>query len=175
MGTTPVTVALVDDYDIVVMGIEHILEQYQDRVVIAEMDTNVSVSGMVDIVLYDSFARPESPLRRHRAAGPPATWLLMSAVIDVRGGSEWPLRGFRSGRRSDLVVAIRSRLHRCQKSSGLTRKGGGYGVGQGFQWTGPAWSGGSLTDPVHDTRIGLASAMVGDGRVGAGRVAYRWS
>jgi len=29
MGTTPVTVALVDDYDIVVMGIEHILEQYQ--------------------------------------------------------------------------------------------------------------------------------------------------
>ena len=121
-GRTPVTIALVDDYDIVVMGIEHILEQYQDRVVIAELDTNVSVSGMVDIVLYDSFARPESPLRRHRAAGPPATWLLMSAVIDVRGGSEWPLRGFRSGRRSDLVVAIRSRLHRCQKSSGLTRK-----------------------------------------------------
>ena len=50
MGTTPVTVALVDDYDIVVMGIEHIPEQYQDRVVIAELDTNVSVSGMVDIV-----------------------------------------------------------------------------------------------------------------------------
>jgi DNA-binding NarL/FixJ family response regulator len=73
MGTTPVTVALVDDYDIVVMGIEHILEQYQDRVVIAELDTNVSVSEMVDIVLYDSFAQPESPLRRHRAAGPAAT------------------------------------------------------------------------------------------------------
>jgi hypothetical protein len=45
------------------------------RVVIAELDTNVSVSDMVDIVLYDSFAQPESPLRRHRAAGPPATWL----------------------------------------------------------------------------------------------------
>jgi hypothetical protein len=43
--------------------------------VIAELDTNVSVSDMVDIVLYDSFAQPESPLRRHRAAGPPATWL----------------------------------------------------------------------------------------------------
>lgn len=57
---TPVTIALVDDYDIVVMGIAHILEQYRDRVVIAELDTNVSVSDLVDIVLYDSFAQPES-------------------------------------------------------------------------------------------------------------------
>ena len=51
---TPVTIALVDDYDIVVMGIAHILQQYQDRVVIAELDTNRAVSDMVDIVLYDS-------------------------------------------------------------------------------------------------------------------------
>jgi hypothetical protein len=29
---TPVTIALVNDYDIVVMGIAHILKQYQDRV-----------------------------------------------------------------------------------------------------------------------------------------------
>jgi hypothetical protein len=64
------------------MGIEHILEQHQDRAVMAELDTNVSVPDMVDIVLYDSFAQPESRLRRHRAAGSPATWLEMSAVID---------------------------------------------------------------------------------------------
>jgi DNA-binding NarL/FixJ family response regulator len=57
---TPLTVALVDDYDIVVMGIAHILEQYRDRVVIAELDTNQAVSDTVDIVLYDSFAQPES-------------------------------------------------------------------------------------------------------------------
>jgi DNA-binding NarL/FixJ family response regulator len=57
---TPITIALVNDYDIVVMGLAHILEQYQDRVVIAELDTNVSVSDAVDIVLYDSFAQPES-------------------------------------------------------------------------------------------------------------------
>jgi hypothetical protein len=48
---TPVTVALVDDYDIVVMGLEHILDQYHDRVVIAELDTNVSVSDLVDLSL----------------------------------------------------------------------------------------------------------------------------
>ena len=57
---TPVTIALVDDYDIVVMGVAHILEQYRDRVVIAELDTNEAVSDIVDIVLYDSFAQPES-------------------------------------------------------------------------------------------------------------------
>jgi DNA-binding NarL/FixJ family response regulator len=58
--SAPVTIALVNDYDIVVMGLAHIVEQYQDRVVIAELDTNVAVSDMVDIVLYDSFAQPES-------------------------------------------------------------------------------------------------------------------
>jgi DNA-binding NarL/FixJ family response regulator len=57
---TPITIALVDDYDIVVMGIAHILEQYRNRVVIAELDTNQAVSDTVDIVLYDSFAQAES-------------------------------------------------------------------------------------------------------------------
>jgi DNA-binding NarL/FixJ family response regulator len=57
---TPVSIALVNDYDIVVMGLAHILDQYQDRVVIAELDTNLAVSDPVDIVLYDTFAQPES-------------------------------------------------------------------------------------------------------------------
>jgi DNA-binding NarL/FixJ family response regulator len=57
---TPITIALVDDYDIVVMGVAHILEQYGDRVVIAELDTNKALSDKVDIGLYDSFAQPES-------------------------------------------------------------------------------------------------------------------
>ena len=57
---TPVSIALVNDYDIVVMGIAHILQQYRERVVIAELDTNVAVSDLVDIVLYDTFGQPES-------------------------------------------------------------------------------------------------------------------
>jgi DNA-binding NarL/FixJ family response regulator len=56
----PITTALVNDYDIVVMGLAHILEPYQDRVVIAELDTNQPVSDLVDVVLYDTFAQPES-------------------------------------------------------------------------------------------------------------------
>ena len=61
------------------------------------------------------------------------------------------------------------------KSIALTRKAPAYGVGQGFQRTGPARSGGSSTGPVHETKTGSASAMVGDGRVGDCCVVYRWS
>src|ERR1700733_4328762 len=57
---TPITVALVDDYDVVVKGVANMLDPYRDRVVIAELDSTMPVSDAVDIVLYDSFAQPES-------------------------------------------------------------------------------------------------------------------
>jgi DNA-binding NarL/FixJ family response regulator len=56
----PIRVALVDDYDVVLIGVAHMLEPYRDRVVVAEIDANTTVQDVVDIVLYDSFAQPES-------------------------------------------------------------------------------------------------------------------
>ena len=56
----PIQVALVDDYDVVVIGVANMLEPYRDRVVVAELDTNKAVEDDVDIALYDSFAQPES-------------------------------------------------------------------------------------------------------------------
>src|ERR1700712_5667091 len=56
----PITVALVDDYDIVVKGVANMLDPYRDRVVIAELDSTMPVDDAVDIVLYDSFAQPEA-------------------------------------------------------------------------------------------------------------------
>ncbi|WP_262851524.1 response regulator transcription factor [Mumia quercus] len=56
----PIQVALVDDYDVVVIGVANMLEPYRDRIVVAELDTNQSVEDGVDIALYDSFAQPES-------------------------------------------------------------------------------------------------------------------
>ena len=56
----PITVALVDDYDVVVMGVANMFDQYRDRVVVAEIDANMGLDDQVDIVLYDSFAQPES-------------------------------------------------------------------------------------------------------------------
>src|ERR1700712_4173322 len=56
----PITVALVDDYDIVLVGVAHMFDRYSDRIVIAEIDANATVAEQIDIVLYDSFAQPES-------------------------------------------------------------------------------------------------------------------
>jgi DNA-binding NarL/FixJ family response regulator len=60
MPSPPARIALVNDYDVVVLGLAAILEPYGDRLVIAEIDTNREVRDEVDILLYDSFAQPES-------------------------------------------------------------------------------------------------------------------
>lgn len=57
---SPIRVALVNDYDVVVEGVARILERYADRLVIVEIDTNSAVEDRADIVLYDAFAQPES-------------------------------------------------------------------------------------------------------------------
>ena len=51
---SPVSIALVDDYDVVVAGVAHMLAGYRDRVVVAELDSNQPVDDVVDI------ARPHS-------------------------------------------------------------------------------------------------------------------
>jgi DNA-binding NarL/FixJ family response regulator len=56
----PISVALVDDYDIVLIGLSHMFDAYRDRIAIAEIDANRPVSKDVDIVLYDSFAQPQA-------------------------------------------------------------------------------------------------------------------
>jgi DNA-binding NarL/FixJ family response regulator len=59
-SSSPIRVALVDDYDIVLTGLAHMFDHYQDRVVVVEIDANTKLDEHVDIVLYDSFAQRES-------------------------------------------------------------------------------------------------------------------
>jgi DNA-binding NarL/FixJ family response regulator len=56
----PITVALIDDYDVVLAGVAHMLEPYGDRVVVAEIDANEPLEDIVDIALYDTFGQAES-------------------------------------------------------------------------------------------------------------------
>ncbi|MBO1756806.1 response regulator transcription factor [Allobranchiibius sp. CTAmp26] len=49
-----------DDYDVVLLGVAKIIDQYRERVIIAEIDTNQPLKDTVDVVLYDAFAQPES-------------------------------------------------------------------------------------------------------------------
>lgn len=53
-------IALVDDYDVVLIGVARMLDRYRDRVLVAEIDANKPLVDQVDIALYDSFAQPES-------------------------------------------------------------------------------------------------------------------
>lgn len=63
----PITVALVDDYDVVLKGLAHMFDQFQDRVVVSEIDATTALKEAVDIVMYDSFAQPRSD--HHEIAG----------------------------------------------------------------------------------------------------------
>jgi DNA-binding NarL/FixJ family response regulator len=59
-SSSPILIALIDDYDVVLRGVASMLDPYRDRVVIAEIDANEPLHDTVDIALYDSFAQPES-------------------------------------------------------------------------------------------------------------------
>src|SRR3954465_2585398 len=85
----PLRVALVDDYDVVVIGGANMLEPYRDRVVIAELDTGLPVQDEVDVALYDSFAQPESDHEEiavlmaspHPLPAPTYTWNFQEDLI----------------------------------------------------------------------------------------------
>src|SRR5688572_8466655 len=64
-SASPLHLAVVADYDVVVAGLVTMLEPYRDRIVVAEfdvaeLDAGQPANDVVDIVLYDSFAQPES-------------------------------------------------------------------------------------------------------------------
>jgi DNA-binding NarL/FixJ family response regulator len=55
-----IRIALVNDYEVVVAGVAHLLDRYRDRVVVAEIDLTEPVAEDVDIALYDNFAQGEA-------------------------------------------------------------------------------------------------------------------
>ncbi len=52
----PMTVALMNDYEVVVRGLASLLEGFTDELTIVELDVATPTSAVVDIVLYDTFA-----------------------------------------------------------------------------------------------------------------------
>ena len=55
MGT-PIRVAIVNDYEIVVAGVASVLAPYADRLKVVELDSGLPVVSDVDVILYDTFA-----------------------------------------------------------------------------------------------------------------------
>jgi len=59
MATNPIRLAIVNDYEVVVLGLAHMLERYHDRIEIVELDADTPLARPVDIALYDTFAQPQ--------------------------------------------------------------------------------------------------------------------
>jgi len=59
MSSPPLRIAVVNDYEIVVVGIAGILERFPDRVQVVELDSGLPIASEVDLVLYDSFGQPQ--------------------------------------------------------------------------------------------------------------------
>ncbi len=53
---SPITVAVVNDCQLVVDGVAGMLRPYEDRVRVVELDCQLPVTSTVDVALYDSFA-----------------------------------------------------------------------------------------------------------------------
>ena len=50
-------VAIVNDYELVVVGVAALLEPFRDRVQVVELDANLPVLRDVDVILYDTFGQ----------------------------------------------------------------------------------------------------------------------
>jgi len=56
-GDERVRVALMNDYEVVVTGLHHMLEPYEDRIHVVELVSQLLVQSEVDVLLYDAFSR----------------------------------------------------------------------------------------------------------------------
>lgn len=56
MTESPIRVVILDDYEVVVWGLAHMIEPFRDRIEVVELDVNAPPSVDADIVLYDTFA-----------------------------------------------------------------------------------------------------------------------
>jgi two-component system, NarL family, response regulator LiaR len=55
MDGRAVRVAVVNDYELIVVGVAALLEPYRDRIQVVELDSKVEVVSDVDVILYDTF------------------------------------------------------------------------------------------------------------------------
>ena len=57
MSDSPIRIAIVNDYEIVVEGLAAVLAPYRDRIEVVELDSRMPVISDVDVLLYDTFGQ----------------------------------------------------------------------------------------------------------------------
>ncbi len=114
----PLTVAVVNDYPLVVAGLRAVLEPYESRVLVAELDVNTPVLTHVDVVLQDTFGNAEgrSPDPRRVLGQTDAKLIIFSwdtHADQVRAAMAGDVDGyvFKSVSAAELVEAV-EQVHR---------------------------------------------------------------
>lgn len=80
-------VAVMNDYEVVVAGVHQMLQPFDDRIEVVELDANVPVLSDVDVLLYDAFTRQRvvGPVEQVVADTPAAvviyTWHLSPDLV----------------------------------------------------------------------------------------------
>jgi DNA-binding NarL/FixJ family response regulator len=60
----PIRVALVNDYEIVLLGLESMLRPFADRIAVVELDVAQNPEYVVDVALFDTYGHPKLGLDR---------------------------------------------------------------------------------------------------------------
>lgn len=83
--------ALIDDYEVVLVGLAHMFERFADRIVVADIAADEPVTVDVDVALFDTFAQGEADherfaavvANRHIKRVAVYTWAFDPALIDI--------------------------------------------------------------------------------------------
>jgi DNA-binding NarL/FixJ family response regulator len=116
-GTSPVRMALVDDYEVVLWGVAQMLAGYRDRIEVVQIDADEPVSVDVDIALYDTFAQAEADqdgiealvANRHARQVVVYTWAFAPALIEAalsKGASGYLSKKLSAAELVEALLAI---------------------------------------------------------------------
>jgi len=114
----PLRLALIDDYEVVLVGLAHLFDSYRDRVEVVQLEIGQAVTTSVDIALLDTFAQHEADgnnvativANSHTAKVAVYTWSFDRKLIDsaLRQGASGYLS--KTLPAAELVVAL-ERIH----------------------------------------------------------------
>lgn len=118
MSNSPIRVAIVNDYEIVIAGVAAMLAPHHDRVAVVELDSRLPVISDVDVILYDTFGQVqgdavdlEDLLAGHAVPVAIFSWNLQPDLVQraiERGAAGYLSKGLNAG---EIVAAIEA-IHR---------------------------------------------------------------
>ena len=117
MTTMPISLAIVDDYEVVVRGLAQMLSDASEEFDVVELATGLTVAQDVDIAMYDTFAQTQAdgPGVAALVANPKVrrvvvySWNLQQRLIDAaleQGASGYLSKALTGHELSDALVRI---------------------------------------------------------------------